>query len=255
MHFKSLFNHNSSILCLVFLFSAPAYAELQSQFSASNLYLYRGLDAGNGPLIAGELTYQNKYGVHTGIWAANTLARQTTVDDNNTENTSIVRSSETDFELGYAYQLGKLTTDIGVIHYHFPELYGSTWGDHGNFDETYLKLGYSKLSFSFYTNNNDGDETYSTLGYQPNDKLSFLVGTVDAGDALEKTSPGANVGLLDAQGQDDLYTHFDIAYQVNASIKVTTSQIINQGEDNNTQKDLRIAIEYQFPIDLAELSK
>ncbi len=199
-------------------FSQAEEVEVSASAAVSNMYLWRGLDLGNGAAaVSGDLS-ASVGGAYGGIWMS---SGDTTY------------GQEYDLYVGYGGEVESFSYDVSVLTYSYPGA-----GDEGNtFDLTdvIFSLGYMGASFSYYLpvgSENDDDYSYWTLGYGV-DAYSLTVGMADDPNAAVEGS----------------YTHVDLGYAYNDNLSFTVSKIVDADEDT-TDDDVRFAVTYSLPIEM-----
>lgn len=208
----------ASCIAPCLLASGTAMADLSASFSASNMYLWRGINISDpAPAISGSLDYSHASGFYAGIWGSSEGA----FDDSN----------EYDLYLGFAGEAGGLSYDVGYVSYLYPNIesgsagvtdlnglpgdvdfneydfadvyvalgYGSfsasafIGASDGSEDVLYYTLGYAfdKIDFTYGSQNFDGDEQWShlTVGYAANDEISFALNFSSSGDVEINEDP------------------------------------------------------------------
>lgn len=181
---KIVINSVATAVLSASAFSGVANAEVSASFNVANMYLWRGVDLGQGDAaISGDLTYSNS-GFYTGIWGSSGDAEL---------------GNEIDLYLGYGGGFGDFSFDISYWTYIYP----SSDIEIGDADDLVISLGYGPASFTVYEaladegagaryinlgygvgpysfaigQHDDGTDTseHVQLGYSYNDNLSFAV--------------------------------------------------------------------------------
>ena len=213
--------------------ATPALAEISVSAAAANMYLWRGIDLGNGDAaISGDIIYSNS-GAYGGVWASSGDA---------------ALGNEYDYFIGYGNALNDFSYDISLWNYNYSD------NDHdgsagfersddttGELSEVILTLGYKDISFSYYDNiaGNTGYEYFTLSG-----------GTGKF---------GATIGYheFDTTGNGNDMTHLDVSYSFNDNLSFTASKIVAQDcdkDDSNCagsfDEDLKLVVSYSLPIEL-----
>jgi len=198
-----------------------AAAEVSASAAVSNMYLWRGLDLGDGsPAVSGDLSYSHDSGAYAGIWMSS--------GDSTLGN-------EYDYYAGYATEVGGLGIDLSVWNYNYSDA-GLSAYDFGRRDDTTGELSEVILGLSFagvslnYLDNVAGGSGYEywTLGYSY-DKYSVTVGFHD-------TTTGADM------------THVNLSYAFNDNLSFTASKVVDEETDGTYDDDLLYALVYSLPI-------
>lgn len=204
-------------------FVAPASADVTAAASVANMYLWRGLDLGNGtPAVAGEVRYTQS-GFYTGLWGSSG-------DDAN--------GTEYDIFAGYGGEVSGFKYDLSVWNYMYPSAEEPTpLDDFGGLSEVVLSLGYGPVSFAYYDNVAGGQGyEYYTLGAA----VGSFAATLGYHDPLEEE------GLT----YDQDMMHLDLSYAFNERIKFTLSQVVDSDEEAEYDEDLKFVFAYTLPIDV-----
>ncbi len=232
---------------------AIAEVDVSASVAVSNLYLFRGIDLGEGrAMVSGDLIVSSK-GFYGGVWA--------TSGDK-------AAGSEYDLILGYATEIEGVSIDLNITNYNY-----SGWdaGDSfGDYSEIFLNVGYGPFSVDYQVNvadgsYNSGDDTEAAKraglsGFQyvafnaSFKKYTATLGFADVTDYSESNVlTAANVGSV---GTD--YTHIDLSYAYNDNLTFTASQIIDQDDIRligsetkyeNRDDDLLVVVSYTMPIE------
>jgi len=236
---------------------AVAEIDVSASVAISNLYLFRGIDLGEGRgMVSGDLIASSN-GFYGGVWA-------TSGDKAN--------GSEYDLFVGYATEIEGVSVDINVTNYMY-----SGWdaGDSfGDYTEIFLNVGYGPFSVDYQVNVADGSyssadtESAKMAGLSGFQYIAFnatfkqytaTLGFADVND-YDESKP------LNTDDESDLYvgkvgvdyTHLDISYAYNDNLTFTVSQIIDQDEIQligsskkykNRDDDMLFVLSYSLPID------
>ena len=212
-----------------------ADVEVSASAGVSNMYLWRGLDLGQGSAMVDGSLDVAMGGAYAGMWVGSG---------------DFGSGQEYDLYLGYAGEAGDFSYDVSVVTYVYP---GSSFGlvdedDDGtpdglteesegttfDYSEYTVGVGYMGASLS-YTGSmgaeGSDDYIYIALGY--------------GYDAYSVT-----VGIADDEDSADDYTHVDFSYAVNDSLSFTFSKIVDMDEDDSMDDDLKVALYYSLPVEL-----
>ena len=222
---------------LVAVNTAQAEVEVSASATVSSMYLWRGMDLGNGsPAVSGDLSVSAE-GAYAGVW--------TSSGDSSLGN-------EYDLYVGYGAEIGDFSVDVSLWTYVYPSANAfpyanmedsdvdagvDTRGNTFDYSDAIISLGYAGASFTYYmpigAESND-DYSYFTLGYGY-EAFSATVGFADDGD--------------------ENYTHLDLGYAYNDNLSFTLSKVVDQsldldkGEDG-VDEDLKVVVTYSLPISM-----
>ena len=211
--------------------ATPAMAEVSASVAVANMYLWRGIDLGDGSAaVSGDLVYSNS-GAYGGIWVSSG-------DD--------ALGNEYDYFVGYGGEAGDFSYDLSLWNYNYSDAdwngnFNTSNDSTGDLSELILTLGYGALSFSYYDNiaGGSGYEYFTLSGTY--EKFSATVGYHDF-----NADPGGN---------DDM-THLNISYAFNDNVTFTASKVIDQDCDKNDavcgaiDEDLNFVVSYSLPIEM-----
>lgn len=206
--------------------AAQAAGELAASAAVSNMYLWRGIDLGDGSAgVSGDLTYSIG-GAYAGIWVSSG-------DD--------TLGNEYDYYVGYGAGLGDFTFDISLWNYNYSDnglaAQGFDVSDDttGELSEIITTVGFKGISLSYY------DNIAGATGYE--------YWTLSGG--IGKVSLTA--GLHDADGDNDM-THVDLSYAFNDRISFTASKVVDQDLDKSDpdafDEDVKFVVAYSLPIEI-----
>jgi len=211
--------------------TAQAEVEVSASAAVSSMYLWRGMDLGNGAAaVSGDLTVSAS-GAYATVW---------------TSSGDSTAGNEYDLALGYGGEAGDLSYDVSVWTYVYPSANNypyaiaddasagteDTSGNTFSLSEAIVSLGYMGASFAYYypVSSNPSDYSYMTLGYGM-DAYSVTVGM--ASDSV-----------------DSGYTHVDLGYAYNDNLSFTLSKIVDQETDDTYDDDLKVVVSYSLPISM-----
>lgn len=191
--------------------------DVSGSVGISNMYLWRGVDLGDGengggvPAVSGDLNV-SAAGFYTGIWGSSGDANSGT---------------EYDLYVGYGAEFGGVSVDLSVWNYMYPSIdEPSDLDDFGGLSEAVLSLGFAGFGVSVYDNIAGGSGyEYYTVSY------SYDAFTVLA-------------GMHDLVGGDENMTHVDVKYAFNDNLTFTLSQQV----DGEFDDDLKFVVSYSLPI-------
>lgn len=218
------------------MLASPAHAagELAASAAVSNMYLWRGVDLGDGsPAVSGDLTYSIG-GAYAGVWASSG-------DDS--------LGNEYDLYVGYGQTFGDFSFDIALWNYNYSDNgladKGFDMSDDttGELSEIITTIGYKGVSLSYYDNiaGFSGYEYWTLTGSLG--KFSATLGFHD-----DPTS---------GPQQNDM-THLDLSYAFNDRLSFTISKVIDQDLSKNEQvgdvrafdEDVKVVVAYSLPIEI-----
>lgn len=215
-------------------FTVPAaYAEVAASVGVANMYYWRGLDLGRGdPALIGDVNVSAN-GAYAGLWASSG---------------DIVSGTEYDFYAGYKFSADKFFVDLNYTTYMYPSVSGQADSAVDDVE-----------NYGFH----DIADVAVTLGLTPAEDLSFKfmhrIGIADIlGDAeyTYTTVSGtfskftALVGMhSDDTGVYDGLTHLDLSYAYNSKLTFTLGKVIDQGEDDFYNDELKLIVTLSLPIE------
>lgn len=200
------------------MIAAPAAAEgaVDASVNLTNLYLFRGVDAGDGSAaVQGDITY-SQAGFSASIWGSSTGSSD---------------GGEYDIILGWNGEFEGVSVGVGVINYIYPGIDSSD--SVGDLSEGYVTLGFGGVEAAYYDNvAGDNGYRYYSLGYSC-DKWSVLAGQTDRED-----------------GADSDFTHFDVTYSITDNLSFTASKIIDDDASGTQEDDTLFVLNYSLPIEI-----
>lgn len=190
-------------------------AEVSGSVAISNMYLWRGVDLGQGDAaVSGDLSYSTS-GFYTGIWGSSGDANAGT---------------EYDLYAGYGAEFGGVSVDLSVWTYVYPSSPDGEIDNPGELSEAILSVGFAGFTLTGYDNIAGlSGYGYYTLSYGY-DAFSILVGKHD-----------------NPSEEDDNMTHVDISYAYNDNLSFTLSQQVDNELDN---KKAKFVVGYSLPIEM-----
>jgi hypothetical protein len=225
-------------------FAVPAaHAEVAASVGVANMYYWRGLDLGRGdPALIGDVNVSAN-GAYAGLWASSGDA---------------AGGTEYDFYAGYKFSADKFFVDLNYTTYMYPSRSGQV--DDGILKELLDEEEYALVeNYGF----NDISDVAVTVGVTPTEDMSFKfmhrVGIADfLGDAdyTYTTVSGtfskftALVGMhSDDTGVYDGLTHLDLSYAYNSKLTFTLGKVIDQGEGDIYNDELKFIVSLSLPIE------
>jgi uncharacterized protein (TIGR02001 family) len=220
-----------------------ANAELAATVSAANMYYWRGLDLGKGdPALIGDVNYTIN-GFYAGLWASSGDA---------------LGGTEYDFYAGYKFSTDMFFADLNYTTYLYPSRSGQLDPD--------LDPGLP-ANFGF----NDIADVAVTLGLTPAEgttiKLMHRIGISDLGDVdytystLSGTFSSFTIlvgthsddptvdQVLDGYVPYDGLTHLDLSYAYNSKLSFTLGKVVDQGEFDLYNDELKFVVTLSLPIE------
>lgn len=205
---------------------APAMADgLGASAGVASMYLWRGLDLGNGSAaVWGDINYKAA-GAYGGLWASSGDSSW---------------GQEYDLYAGYGFEAGGLGIDLSVWNYNYsntsPIGNGGFRNDTtGELTDVILALSFAGATFKAYEQVADGDGAGGLEGYNEYYTLSY----------------GANgftglVGVFDQAAGAENYTHVDLSYAYNSNLSFTASKVTD--DDGGIDDDVKFVVSYALPI-------
>lgn len=192
-----------------------ANAGTSASFSASNLYLFRGLDVSKGNAqVAGSLDYAHDTGLYAGIWT-----------------TSAGSTQEYDLYAGFKGEVSGFGYELGLIDYNYPDSTAAN-GNEDLGDQTEVVVGFSAgpAAFKIYSglqgdNSTDPEVLATTNGTAGSYEYYTLSYTTDM--------MGVTLGIHDLSEdtfEEDMMSHLDISYFATDELTLTASQVIANAE-------------------------
>ncbi|MBQ0720247.1 MAG: TorF family putative porin [Gammaproteobacteria bacterium] len=212
--------------------ASPAMAEVSASAAVANMYLWRGIDLGDGSAaVSGDLVYSNS-GAYVGVWVSSG-------DD--------TLGNEYDYFAGYGGEVGDFTYDLSLWNYNYSDdgLAGNGFDisddTTGELSEIIVTLGYAGISLSYYDNIAGATGySYTTLSGGVG-KFSATLGYHDLSEA--------------GPTESDSMTHFDVSYAFNDNLSFTASKVVAQDCDKDDtgcsgtlDEDLKFVVTYSLPI-------
>jgi uncharacterized protein (TIGR02001 family) len=196
-----------------------AFAETSATVSASNMYLYRGINLSEAsPQIAGSLDYAHNSGLYTGIWGSSE---------------GVSGSPEYDVYVGYSVELGGISLDANITDYNYPETEGEE--KLGDYSELILSAGYTQDKMGAELKIVDGLEGATTGlgGYY----YTALTGSYDK---VSVTWGNYSVDELNTALPE--YQHIDVGFAFNDEVSFTLSKIVDTAQGAIEDNDALFAV-------------
>jgi uncharacterized protein (TIGR02001 family) len=186
-------------------FSTFTIADSSANLSLSSNYLWRGITQNNDKIAAsGGLDYSADSGFYIGTWAS----------------TLIGGSYELDLYGGFSKVVNKVSYDIGIINYQYPN-------ENDYFNEVYLNLSYSGFALGIASTFDSKDNNCSEFS---NGDLYLSLGySYDFVSGIELAASIGHYDFDDDLGDD--YNHYNISankYDFTLAVDSTSGL-----EDNN----------------------
>jgi uncharacterized protein (TIGR02001 family) len=203
-------------------FAPTANAELSASAGVASMYLWRGLDLGDGsPAVYGDLKYSIA-GAYAGIWGSS--------GDSTLGN-------EYDLFAGYGGEVGGFSYDLSVWNYNYSD-YGlsgaaAPYRDDtiGELTEVILTLGYGPVTFQYY------DNVAGSSGYE------YYTLAASVGQFTLK----AGYHDFVSEAKSDM-THLDLTYAFNDNLSFTFSKVVDEETDGTFDDDLIFMVSYSLPV-------
>jgi len=196
---------------------STAQAEVSASLSASNFYLWRGVDlsddgeGGSAPAIVGDINVSGN-GFYAGVW---------------TSSGDEALGQEYDLYFGWGTEVGDFSFDINYTTYIYPSAPDGGI-DAGDVEDIIISLGYGPVGFTVYENiaeeSGAEDTRYVSLDYTVGD-FNLLIGQHDNGD--------------------DKSEHLQVGYSYNDNLSFTVSKFL---DDDMFNDEVLFNVAYSFDI-------
>lgn len=198
-------------------------AELSASVGVANMYLWRGMDVGNGdPAVFGDITASYR-GAYASVWATSGDA---------------TAGQEYDLILGYGATYGGFSFDISAVSYVYPRFSSpdvpEQRNDIGDWVEAIVTLGYGPVSVSYFETIEAADH-----GYSYGKDYSYFSTTATFGPI------GILIGRHDME--DDNPVHLDLSYAYNDRLSFTISKFV--ADEDNIEHDTNFLVSYTLPLE------
>lgn len=214
MFSKKLLSASIAAVLMSGAVSVQADDIVSASAAISNMYLWRGIDLGNGSAaVSGDIhaTYE---GAYAGIWGSS--------GDNSL-------GQEIDFYTGYGFEVAGFKIDASLWTYYYPSGYrgeedsaDNIYDDFGGLSEFVLGVGYGPVKFTYYDNIAGGEGYhYYTLG-GTYDKFSATLGYADFDDKAAGTTTKWN------------YSHLTLGYAFNDNLSFALSKVLDRSWEEKT---------------------
>lgn len=216
MHVKQLLACSVAASMLMAGSAAMATAEgkLSASATVSNMYLWRGIDLGQGAAaVSGDLIY-SMAGAYGGIWMSSG-------DSGN--------GQEYDLFAGYNAKLGDVTVDLSLWNYNYSDL-NMRHDTTGELSEAVLSVSAYGANVTVMDNVAGGTGYYYyTLGY--------------GYDAFS-----AKLGFHSFDNKLQNMAHLDLSYAYNDNLSFTVSKVIDEEVKGTYDNDALFQVSYKLPI-------
>ena len=195
--------------------TAYAEGEVAASAAASNMYLWRGIDLGDGAAaVSGDLVYSVS-GAYAGVWVSS-------------GDTAL--GQEYDLFAGYAMDItDDVSVDVSLWNYNYSDL-GARDDTTGELTEIVLSLSAYGANISILDNVAGGSGyIYYTLGY-------------GAGDF------SATFGSHSFDDDSDNMSHLNISYAYNDNLSFSVSKVVDEEVEGTYDDDAMFQVSYSFPI-------
>lgn len=197
--------------------AAYAGAEVSASAGVANMYLWRGIDLGDGDAaISGDLKVTHDSGAYAGIWGSSGDASWGT---------------EYDLYAGWGGKVGNLDVDASLWTYAYPDKDDTVDGDiaPGELVDAVVSVGSGPVNVTLYESlegDDDNEYRYVTAKYTK-DKYSAMYGQ-------HMYDEGASPG------------HIQLGYQYNDNLSFAVSQFVvdNDEVDDNP----KFLVSYSLPL-------
>lgn len=204
------------------LATTPALAEVSASAAVANVYLWRGLNLGDGvPAVSGSLDYGHESGLYAGVWGSSAGPTQ-----------------EVDVYAGWAKEFDGFSLEAGYFDYNYPGDRSATSPRGGDFEEVKLAAGAAGFEVQAWLGMGetgggaDNENNYYAASYSY-DKYTVLAGMTDN-----------DCGAVACD-----YTHVDASYAYNDNLTFTVSKVVDT-DLALTEPDALFVVSYSLPLDL-----
>lgn len=193
---------------------ATAEGKLSATATVSNMYLWRGIDLGQGAAaVSGDLIY-SMAGAYGGVWMSS-------------GDSSL--GQEYDLFAGYNAKLGDVTVDLSLWNYNYSDL-GGPDDTTGELSEVVLSVSAYGASVSVLDNVAGAPGYYYyTLGY--------------GYDAFS-----AKLGIHSFDNDLNNMSHLDLSYAYNDNLSFTVSKVVDEEVEGTYDNDALFQVSYKLPI-------
>jgi conserved hypothetical protein, proteobacterial len=222
MHTKKTLASSLLVMLSAAVLAAPAAhagsgAEVSASAGVANMYLWRGIDLGDGDAaISGDLKVKHGSGAYAGVWASSGDANWGT---------------EYDLYAGWGGKVGALDVDASLWTYAYPDKDDTVDGNiaPGELVDGVVSVGSGPVNVTLYEQLEGDDENeyrYITAKYTK-DKYSAMYGQ-------HMYDEGASPG------------HIQLGYQYNDNLSFAVSQFVvdNEEVDDNP----KVLVSYSIPL-------
>lgn len=220
MHTKKILANSLLVMLSAAALSAPAAhagAEVSASVGVANMYLWRGMDLGDGDAaVSGDLKVKHDSGAYAGIWGSSGDASWGT---------------EYDLYAGWGGKVGNLDVDASLWTYAYPDKDDTVEGDiaPGELVDAVVSVGSGPVNVTLYEaleGDDDNESRYVSAKYTKG-KYSALYGQ-------HMHEEGASPG------------HVQLGYQYNDNLSFAVSQFVvdNDEVDDNP----KFLVSYSLPL-------
>jgi uncharacterized protein (TIGR02001 family) len=220
MHTKKILANSLLVMLSAAALSAPAAhagAEVSASVGVANMYLWRGMDLGDGDAaVSGDLKVKHDSGAYAGIWGSSGDASWGT---------------EYDLYAGWGGKVGSLDVDASLWTYAYPDKDDTVEGDiaPGELVDAVVSVGSGPVNVTLYEaleGDDDNESRYVSAKYTKG-KYSALYGQ-------HMHEEGASPG------------HVQLGYQYNDNLSFAVSQFVvdNDEVDDNP----KFLVSYSLPL-------
>lgn len=220
MHTKKILANSLLVMLSAAALSAPAAhagAEVSASVGVANMYLWRGMDLGDGDAaVSGDLKVKHDSGAYAGIWGSSGDASWGT---------------EYDLYAGWGGKVGNLDVDASLWTYAYPDKDDTVGGDiaPGELVDGVVSVGSGPVNVTLYEaleGDDDNESRYVSAKYTKG-KYSALYGQ-------HMHEEGASPG------------HVQLGYQYNDNLSFAVSQFVvdNDEVDDNP----KFLVSYSLPL-------
>jgi uncharacterized protein (TIGR02001 family) len=218
----------ASVMATGALTTTAHAGELSASATVANMYLWRGIDLGQGDAaVSGDIVYTGESGVYGGVWMSSG---------------DVSLGSEYDLFVGWSREVGDLGIDISLWNYNYSDL-DSTDGDDdetlGELSEIIFTLSYKGFAFSAY-NNVAGEGFCESCDEYEYYTLSYSHGPYSV-----------LYGIHEVDDDDSDMSHLDFTYAYNDNLSFTVSKVVDeedQDDGSTYDDDPLFVVSYSLPI-------
>lgn len=186
---------------------------VRASMGLSNMYLYRGIDAGGPgePQVFADLSVEPGLGLYASVWVSNSAD-----------------GAEWDLITGWRKAFGNTQWNVGVINYAYPSTAAND--DLGAEAEAYAGFHWGGFQLYYYQN--------IRSRYGQNEDYFYVVTaftykrvSASLGYAEDDTLYGTGVPGVSSEVGGYSYYHFDLSFELRPNLTVTLSQKFKRSAD------------------------